>query len=130
MAALAPERATDPRVRSIAARIAGVQRPEIAALRAWLGRQDHATVGHGGHASDHAQMPGMATPAQLATLGTVSGPAFDRMFLDLMTAHHRGALAMAQDVLTTGTDVTVSEFAQDVIATQTVEIDRMRLFRD
>jgi len=141
MAALAPDRAADPQVRAIAERIAGVQGPEVAVMEAWLARQDDA--GHGGSGDggsgdggsgdggsgdggDHTGMPGMATPAQLAELGAASGPAFDRLFVTLMIAHHEGALVMAGAVRTTGTDLTVGEIAQDVVATQTVEIDRLR----
>jgi uncharacterized protein (DUF305 family) len=48
------------------------------------------------------------------------------MFLQLMIAHHQGALTMAGEVQTKGTDVRVQEIADDVIATQAAEINRMR----
>nr|BFF00745.1 hypothetical protein GCM10020241_24200 [Streptoalloteichus tenebrarius] len=123
MAALAPQRAGDEQVRGLAARISDAQGPEIAAMRAWLERTGQAEQ-HGGH--DHASMPGMATPEQLAALRAASGGEFDRQFLRLMIAHHEGAVTMATDVLTRGVDVFVQEMAQDVIATQTAEITRMR----
>lgn len=126
MAALADARAADPQVRALAARITAVQGPEIAVLQAWLDREAPAVGPHGGHPAGHAGMPGMATPDQLDALAAVGGPEFDRLFVRLMTAHHEGALRMASDVLTAGTDIAVSELAADVTVTQTAEIDRMR----
>ncbi|MCY7342182.1 MAG: DUF305 domain-containing protein [Pseudonocardia sp.] len=131
MAALAAGRAADPQIVALAERINASQAPEIAVMQAWLERQD--ALGHphdedpdGGHPHDGSGMPGMATPTQLDALAAAGGPEFDRQFVELMTAHHLGAIAMASDVLVTGTDITVSEMAQDVTVTQSVEIDRMR----
>ncbi|MBW0134291.1 DUF305 domain-containing protein [Pseudonocardia abyssalis] len=133
MAVLAPARAADPGVRAMAERIAGVQGPEIAVLESWLARQDahpahgdHGDGGDGGDGGDHTGMPGMATPAQLTDLATATGPAFDRLFVTLMIAHHQGALTMAGQVRTAGTDLLVAEFADDVVATQSADIDRLR----
>lgn len=124
MTALVPGRASDPQVAAIAERIDAVQEPEIAVLEAWLERQDHVVDAHGAH-SVHP-MPGMATPAQLDALAAATGPAFDRMFVELMTAHHEGAITMAHDLGLRGTDVTAAEIARDIAVTQTAEIDRMR----
>lgn len=121
MAALAPTRAGDPGVRAMAERIAGVQGPEIAVLESWLARQE----GHGSH-GEHTGMPGMATPAQLDELAAATGPAFDRLFVARMIAHHEGALAMAAQVRAAGTDLFVAGFADDVVATQSADIDRLR----
>lgn len=126
MAALAPQRASDTRVAALAGRITAAQGPEIAALQAWLDRQaGHGE--HGGHDThgDHQGMPGMATPTQLTELAAAQGAAFDRLFLQLMIAHHHGALVMVQDVLLAGGDVMVARTAQDIGSTQSVEIGRM-----
>lgn len=123
MSALADERAAEPAVHTLAERIAVSQRVEIDAMRAQLNR--HGADDHGAHRPSEP-MPGMATPEQLAELGTLRGAAFDRRFVRLMTVHHEGAITMATEVLGTGTDDRVAQVAQDVIATQTAEIDRMR----
>ncbi len=123
MASLAPDRAADPRIKAVAARIDAVQGPEIAVLEAWLARQDRYLDGH--HGASHA-MPGMATPTELDALAASTGPAFDRLFVDLMTAHHEGAIAMSQDLGLSGTDITAGEIARDVAVTQRAEIERMR----
>lgn len=119
MAALAPTRAARPEVKAIASRIADTQGPDIAAMRAWLAK---VKVPEG---EMHDPMPGMATPQQLDALRAATGPAFDTMFLRLMTTHHQGALTMATDLLQTGSDVFVAEMAQDVLASQQKEINQM-----
>ena len=132
LAALAPGRAVDAGVLAIADRISAVQGAEIAMMQAWLDGQDDDLVGghgagHGGAGHDGGLHPGMATPEQVDALEAAAGPAFDRMFLDLMIAHHEGALVMADAVRAGGgTDVLVSQMADDVTATQSAEISRMR----
>ncbi|GAA2551393.1 DUF305 domain-containing protein [Pseudonocardia hydrocarbonoxydans] len=122
LAALAPDRAADPGVRAVAERIAAVQGPEIAVLESWLARHGGAHLPH----ADHAAMPGMATPAQRDELAAADGPGFDALFVALMIAHHEGALEMAAQVRSSGTDLTIAEFADGVVATQSADIDRLR----
>jgi uncharacterized protein (DUF305 family) len=43
-----------------------------------------------------------------------------------MITHHEGAVTMAAEVLGQGNNVLVEEMANDVIAQQTSEINRMR----
>lgn len=127
MSALAPDRASDPRVRSLASRIDAAQKVEIATMRAWLKRNPKAVLkAHGRHGAHHAAMPGMATPEQLERLRNARGPAFDALYLNLMITHHEGALTMVKDVLDKGTDVTVQQMARDVQSTQLAEIGRMK----
>ncbi|WP_128977161.1 DUF305 domain-containing protein [Streptomyces roseicoloratus] len=123
MTALAPRRARSDKVRKVAERIQAAQAPEIGAMEGWLKTNGGARpqTGH-----DHHTMPGMATEAQLAQLEAAKGEAFDTLFLRLMIAHHEGAVTMAADVLSQGNNVLVEEMANDVIAQQTAEIDRMR----
>ncbi|MFF2411887.1 DUF305 domain-containing protein [Streptomyces sp. NPDC058092] len=110
-------------VKRLAERITAGQKPEIGAMEGWLTHNggEKRRTGH-----DHSAMPGMATPAQLEQLRTADGAAFDKLFLKLMITHHQGAITMATDVLSQGNDVQVEEMAGDVVAQQTVEIDRMR----
>ena len=120
---LVPKRARSTQVKRLAERIAAAQRPEIAAMQGWLkdnGGDDRPTE----HA--HEAMPGMATEAQLATLRAAKGQAFDELFLTLMITHHEGAVTMATEVKGQGNNVRIEEMADDVIAQQTTEINRMR----
>lgn len=83
-------------------------------------------AGHGGAHGSHTGMPGMATEADLDKLRAARGKGFDALFLKLMTAHHRGAITMATQLMEEGNDVRIEEMATDVMAQQTAEIKRMR----
>jgi uncharacterized protein (DUF305 family) len=123
MAALAPSRARNPQIRAIAERIAIGQDSEIAPMRAWLkarGLDDRI----GDH--QHGSMRGMQSPAALRALAAANGDGFDRMFVDLMSDHHQGAIDMATDLLKGGMDTEVERLATGVVAEQAVEITRMR----
>jgi uncharacterized protein (DUF305 family) len=106
-----------------AERISAGQKPEIAAMEGWLTNND-ADAREETH--DHSAMPGMATDVQLKKLRAARGKAFDTLFLELMITHHQGAVTMATEALADGNNVLVEEMANDVVAQQTVEIDRMR----
>ena len=130
MTALAPERASNETVRGLASRIHDTQGPEIGAMEQWQ-KQFAVNAEQHGHSTalphvDHASMPGMASDADMAALKASTGGEFDKLFVKLMIAHHKGALKMAEEVLASGVDVKVEEMAADVIATQTDEINRMQ----
>jgi uncharacterized protein (DUF305 family) len=125
MAALAPGRASHPQIRAVAERIRAAQGPEIAMMRSWLRvrglRETDPIAGH-----DHATMAGMQTPEQLRALAAASGDAFDRMFVEMMSAHHQGAIKMATDVLAVYRSPQVEELATAIATEQGIEINRMR----
>lgn len=122
MSDLAPTRASDARVKSLASRIRVAQAGEITLMRDWLRRNKKLPAA--GH--DHHSMPGMITPDELETLESSRSTAFDRLYLTLMIKHHEGALEMADTLLANGTDITTIQLAKDVVATQQAEINRMR----
>ncbi|MFB4193848.1 DUF305 domain-containing protein [Streptomyces carpaticus] len=135
MTDLADAHAEDGAVRGIARRIAAAQEPEIEAMRAWLLRNagdggatgdGHGHAGHDGHGD---AMPGMASEEELARLRAARGAEFDALFLELMIAHHEGAVTMAADVSAQGNDVTALEMAAEIGASQRVEISRMEAMR-
>ncbi|MFI2435424.1 DUF305 domain-containing protein [Streptomyces sp. NPDC018693] len=127
MTELAPAQAGSGDVKRLAARISAAQGPEIEAMRSWLTTHGEPETG-GGH-EQHATMPGMATEAQLAKLRAARGAAFDELFLSLMITHHQGAITMATDVKGQGNNTLIEEMADDVVAQQTSEIERMRQLR-
>ncbi|MFF0093551.1 DUF305 domain-containing protein [Streptomyces canus] len=120
---LAPDRAESTRLKALSERISAAQGPEIDAMRAWLKEYDQPEKS-GDHT--HATMPGMATDAQLKKLRAAKGEAFDELFLTLMITHHEGAITMATDVKGQGNNIRIEEMADDVVAQQTSEINRMR----
>lgn len=60
---------------------------------------------------------------------TASGDAFDLQFLDAMTAHHEGAVAMAEEAVTQAEHEEVKTLAEAIIAAQTDEIAQMAEWR-
>jgi len=123
MTDIAGKHAGSKAVRAIAARIAAGQQPEIAVMEAWL--EENPGDGGGGHGDGHGAMPGMASEADLDRLRAARGEEFDALFLDLMIAHHEGAVKMAEDVLGKGNNEYVEQLATGVIAQQLSEIGRM-----
>ena len=74
-------------------------------------------------------MPGMLTAEQLAQLEASRGADFDALFLQYMIAHHEGAVAMVERLLTEGfggQEPQVFQLAQHVESDQQVEIARMK----
>lgn len=124
MTELAPKQAESEQVKGLAERIAAAQGPEVEVMRGWLKKYKRAASPEGHRA--HGTMPGMATEAQLKKLRAAKGKAFDELFLKLMITHHQGAVTMATEVKSGGNNVQVEEMADDVIAQQTTEIERMR----
>ncbi len=125
MAGLAPSRAGDPGVLRLCERIAAGQLPEIGVMSSWLralGRE--APAGHPEHTSGDGY--GMASVEEMNRLRSARGAAFDALLLRLMTRHHEGAVRMAGEELSGGTDQTIRKMAQDVASGQGVEIGRMR----
>lgn len=121
MAALAPTRASDPQVLSLAREIAAAQQPEIDQMTAWLAARGAATI------SDHSdhEMAGMAGDDDMAALAGSTGADFDRRFLALMIAHHEGALTMSEPVRASS-DPEIRQLAAAIVAAQTDEIALMR----
>ncbi|MFE7131981.1 DUF305 domain-containing protein [Streptomyces sp. NPDC057638] len=128
MAALADGRAQDAEIKALATEIAGAQDPEIRKMRSWLaawGRpEDPAMAGMDhGSGSSHGSMDGMMTPKELGELKAAKGTAFDQRFAELMIAHHKGAVDMAREQTAKGRNATATRLAQDVVRTQSTEID-------
>jgi uncharacterized protein (DUF305 family) len=148
MAELAPQRASSPQVKQLAAAIQGAQQPEIdqmtAMLKSWgapvpaipaddssagSGMGDMQGMDHGSGAqtgTDHGPMAGMMSGAEMTQLGQASGAAFDRQFLTLMIGHHEGAVQMSSIELRDGNNPEAKTLAQKITDAQNAEIAEMR----
>jgi len=127
MSHLAAEHGADPRFLRFAIKIDQSQTAEIRLMRGWL--VDQGQVAPDTAAYHTMMMPGMLTRAQLDELASLEGRGFDARFLELMIAHHEGALSMVDDLLKTpraAQDVDVSVLANDIHLVQTAEIGLMR----
>jgi len=131
MSALAMASQTSPEVTGLAKEIQAAQDPEIVLMRKWLRDWNAEELPHSGGPGEESdghehEMPGMATGEQMLALAEANGAAFDALWLDLMIAHHEGAIEMAEQVVETTDDLEVQALAEAIIAAQAREIDRMR----
>lgn len=114
----------------LAERIEVTQRTEIRRMQRWLEQRGEAVrdpdaAGPGRHPM---HMPGMLSEEQMARLAQATGRRFDRLFLEYMIQHHRGALVMVDELFATergGQEPEIYLFASDVDADQRAEIARM-----
>jgi uncharacterized protein (DUF305 family) len=91
-------------------------------LLASFGIEDMSAMGH----DQHASAAGMATDEELRQLSASKGADFDRLFVQQMTAHHQGAIVMAETELRDGTHERTKDLAQAIITAQRAEIEEMR----
>lgn len=128
MADLTPTRAASPELRELASRIRAGQGPEIdrmtGLLTAWGAPRPApgSMAGMGG-------MSGMMSPDQMRGLETATGAAFDRAFLEMMVAHHTGAVEMARTELAQGRSPEARGLAQEILDAQQAEIAQMQVLR-
>jgi uncharacterized protein (DUF305 family) len=73
-------------------------------------------------------MPGMVSAGKLARLEAAEGREFNRLFLEYMIRHHRGALTMVRRLAAAngGAEPEIGLFTRHVEADQNIEIDRMQ----
>ncbi|HEY3548140.1 MAG TPA: DUF305 domain-containing protein [Propionicimonas sp.] len=131
MVRLADERAVSPEVRAVAADIARSEGPEMDTMLQWLVGWHAAPL-----TSDRAAS---GAPAVAATNGAggnddaagdqpesrlrdAAGADFDRLFLQLMTIHHRGAVELAQAEVADGRSPAAVALAHQIVVDQTDEI--------
>ncbi len=122
MADLAPTRAKSPGVKTLAAAVKAAQGPEITQMTGWL-RGWGAPMASG--AMGGMGMSGMMSPTEMADLAKLSGTAFDRAWLRMMSTHHQGAVAMARTELTTGLNPDAKTLARSIITSQTAQLTQM-----
>jgi uncharacterized protein (DUF305 family) len=128
MSKLASKRTNNQIILDLANRIDVSQVDEIDFMESWLkskGEMNHESK-HNHHM--HIKMSGMASDAQLKKLENSNATDFDRLFLQLMIAHHDGALEMVDELKKypgSAYDPLLNEFVSDLINDQGVEIERM-----
>ena len=145
MSSMVGKRTNNPTIVDLADRIDASQEDEISFMEGWLedrgenipGENEHSMMNHDGmdhhdmghhDMSMHLDMVGMASPKQLKELENSKSTDFDRLFLQLMIAHHDGALEMVKDLKKfsgAAYDPILNEFVSDLVNDQGVEIERM-----
>lgn len=145
MSLLVRDRSDDPEIRLLALDIATAQAQQQGQMFAWLAMWglpqtstepemewlsrpvldgSAAHEGHGGHTPGEP-MPGVATFEQMQALQSAEGVEAERLFLELMIAHHQGGVEMAEAVLARSTHPQVTTLAQGMVQLQSKELDYM-----
>ncbi|AWD24507.1 DUF305 domain-containing protein [Micrococcus sp. HSID17228] len=118
-------------VAAFAQKVIDAQGPEIermnAMLTAW-GQDPVDTDGMEG--MDHGGMSGMMSEEDMAALEQAQGTEAARLYLEQMTAHHKGAVDMAKDEVEDGQNPQAVQLAEQVIADQEAEITEMQQMLD
>ena len=150
LAMIIRDRTDDPDVRLLAYDIATTQSQQAGQMFGWLAAWGLPQAGSepsmtwmtrpgedgSGHTMNDSQgspatyfpgdpMPGLATPAQIDQLQSLEGEAAEVMFLELMMAHHRAAVEMAEAVLERSSNDVVVDLANAIVASQQAEMDLM-----
>ena len=140
MSSMVGKRTNNPTIVDLADRIDASQEDEISFMEGWLKdrgenvpeENEHSAMSHHDmedhDMSMHLDMVGMASPKQLKELENSKSTDFDRLFLQLMIAHHDGALEMVKDLKKfsgAAYDPILNEFVSDLVNDQGVEIERM-----
>ncbi|MBW3646536.1 MAG: DUF305 domain-containing protein [Actinobacteria bacterium] len=126
MTKLAPERTENAQVLDLAERIEAAQTPEIDQMKGWLEAWNEPHKPGMGGMAGMGGMKGMMSDDQMAALTASSGPAFDKMFLEMMIVHHEGAVEQARAEKADGKFPEAVTLADEIIASQESEIDEMR----
>lgn len=128
MADLIVERASAEQVRELGERVRDAQGPEIEQMTGWLeswGEESPSGMDMGGMGHGGMDMGGMDQQEAMEALEDAEGAEVDRLFLELMIEHHRGAIEMAQAQVDNGRNAAAIALAEDIIAAQEAEIAEM-----
>ena len=130
MAEMALENSESDAVRDLATRIKDAQGPEIETMNGWLEDWDESMQADGGGHSgmgggESSGGEGMMGDDEMEAMEAASGEAFDKLFLEGMIAHHKGAVAMAEIEIEEGKFPDALALAEEIIDAQEGEIAEM-----
>lgn len=121
LAAMVPEQTSNTALIKLAAQIAAQQFREQQGCAAQLLQWETPAAQHA--AAD--TIPGMADAATIDRLRALHGPEFDTAWLQVMLAHHRGAISLAHDEIEHGQSPEAISIAQSLIPLQQTQIDQI-----
>jgi uncharacterized protein (DUF305 family) len=125
LASMAAERAADPHLRALSKLMAASQGREASILAHWWTSWFDEPM-QICSAQERAAMPGLLDAADVARLQSIEASSFDGLFIDLMTRHHKGAVAMADALLRGQSDPRLMIMAHAIRHAQQGEIALMR----
>nr|WP_104134441.1 DUF305 domain-containing protein [Cryobacterium sp. Y62] len=109
----------------LATEIKVAQEPEITQLKDWLTAWGEDENGMPGMSGMGGGADGMMSDDDMMALQDASRVEASTLFLEQMTVHHEGAVAMAQLELDDGENAEAQAMAADIVKTQTAEIAAM-----
>lgn len=124
--ALDPNAGAGAEVVDLATRIQAAQEPEIDQMTAWLTAAGESVTMDMSDGHDMSSMEGMMSVEQMDTLSASTGAEFDQMWLEMMIAHHEGAISQSETVEANGSNPDVLALADQIIADQQGEIAEMQ----
>ena len=119
---LAPDRATDPEVRMLAAAIETTQLSEVDAMAGWLRDWGQPTDADADAHAAHGGMPSTSA-AEIAALASAAD--FDRQFLNLLIAHQDDAIQMARAEAAHGQNPAAKALAGRIDASRSAQLQQM-----
>lgn len=120
MAELVASHTKRPELNQLAKNIVTAQKAEIDQMTGWL------TSWHGETPGSMAQMPGMDEMMKgMEALKAAKDAEFDKMFINMMSEHHKRALMMAKLVGDRTDRAELKQLANQIIKEQTKEIEQM-----
>ncbi|MGV8895303.1 MAG: DUF305 domain-containing protein [Rhodoglobus sp.] len=146
MAMIVRDVTADPDIRLLAYDIATSQAQQSGQMFGWLAGWGLAQAGTdpsmtwmslpplGESAHDHAadsahtpgsEMPGLATREHIVELSASDSVEAERLFLELMIAHHAGGVEMAEAIIERSTNRLVLDLANSIVQAQSSEIELM-----
>lgn len=124
--ALDPNAGASAEVVDLATRIKGAQDPEVQLMTGWLTAAGEPITMDMSEGHDMSSMEGMMTAEQMDALAVLTGAEFDRMWLQMMIAHHEGAISQSETVKALGANADVLALADRIITAQQAEIAEMQ----
>ena len=124
--ALDPATGASPEVVDLATRIQAAQDPEVELMTGWLTAAGEPVAMDTSDGHDMSSMEGMMTADQMDEMAAMTGADFDQMWLEMMIAHHEGAISQSETVKADGSNVDVLLLADQIITAQQAEIAEMQ----
>jgi uncharacterized protein (DUF305 family) len=124
--ALDPNVGARPEVIGLATRIKGAQDPEVELMTGWLTAAGEPVAMDASEGHDMSSMDGMMTAEQMDAMSAMTGTEFDQMWLEMMIAHHEGAISQSETVKANGSNADVLALADQIITAQQGEITEMQ----
>ncbi|RNL61261.1 DUF305 domain-containing protein [Nocardioides marmoriginsengisoli] len=135
MVNLTVERPLDPEVKAVTEGIRAAQAPEIETMVDWLQEwdedvpetvNDHMNHDMGTTPEGTDEMPGMMSAEEMKELEEAPDSEFQKLWLEMMVEHHRGAIEMAGTEVEDGRYQPAVDLAKSIVSSQSDEVEELK----